>query len=139
MDRIFQTVAATLGAICGFIFGDLTGALTALIALIVIDYITGVLVGISKKTLSSEIGFKGICKKVLILALVGVANIIDMQVIGSGTMIRTATIFFYLANEGISIVENAANLGLPVPKKIKEILLQIKDEAEENPSAEISE
>ncbi len=139
MDRIFQTVAATCGAICGFIFGDLTGALTALIAFIVIDYITGVLVGISKKTLSSEIGFKGICKKVIILALVGVANIIDMQVIGSGTMIRTSTIFFYLANEGISIVENAANLGLPVPKKIKEILLQIKDEAEENPSAEISE
>lgn len=138
MDRIFQTVSATLGAICGFIFGNLTGALIALIAFMVIDYITGVLVGISKKELSSEIGFRGICKKVLILALVGVANIIDMQVIGSGTMLRTATIFFYLANEGISIIENAGNLGLPVPKKIKEILLQIKDEAEDS-KAEISE
>lgn len=139
MDKIFQTVSATLGAICGFIFGNLTGAAIALIAFMAIDYASGVLVGISKKELSSEVGFKGICKKVLILALVGVANIIDVQVIGSGTMLRTATIFFYLANEGISILENAANLGLPVPKKIKEILIQIKDESDDDPTAEISE
>ena len=82
------------------------------------------------KTLSSEVGFKGICRKVLIFLLVGIGNIIDVQVIGSGSVMRTAVIFFYLSNEGISLIENAAHLGLPVPDKLKAVLEQLHDRAE---------
>ena len=85
---------------------------------------------ISDKKLSSEVGFKGICRKVLIFLLVGIANILDVQVIGTGSDLRTAVIFFYLSNEGVSLLENAAHLGLPVPEKMKEILAQLHDRAE---------
>ena len=106
--------------------------LYALIAFIVLDYISGCLVAISTKQLSSEIGFKGISKKVLIIALVGVANIVDVQIIGEGSAFRTATIFFYIANEGISILENAGRLGLPLPKKLLQDLKQLNTEEEKN-------
>ena len=98
------------------------------ITFIIIDYISGCLVAISKKELSSEIGFKGISKKIIIMALVGVANIVDLQILGQGSALRTATIFFYIANEGISILENAGQLGLPLPKKLVGILKQINTE-----------
>lgn len=96
----------------------------------VIDYITGVMCAVADKNLSSEVGFKGICRKVLIFLLVGIDNVLDVQVIGTGSVLRTAVIFFYISNEGVSLLENAAHLGLPVPEKIKIILEQLHDRAE---------
>ena len=96
----------------------------------VMDYITGVMCAVSDKKLSSAVGFKGICRKVLILMLVGIANLLDVQVIGTGAVLRTAVIFFYLSNEGVSLLENAAHLGLPIPEKLKVILAQLHDRAE---------
>ena len=96
----------------------------------VIDYITGVMCAIADKSLSIEVGFKGICRKVLIFLLVGIANVLDVQVIGTGSVLRTAVIFFYISNEGVSLLENAAHLGLPVPEKIKLVLEQLHDRAE---------
>ena len=104
--------------------------LYALIAFVVIDYLTGVMCAIINKQLSSEVGFKGIFRKVLIFLLVGIANIIDVQVIGTGAVLRTAVIFFYISNEGVSLLENAGHLGLPIPEKIKTVLEQLHDRAE---------
>ena len=103
----------------------------ALVVFVAVDYLTGILCAISDKSLSSEVGFKGIAKKVVIFMLVGVANILDVEVIGTGSVLRTAVIFFYLSNEGISLLENAAHLGLPVPRKLKDVLEQIHDRAED--------
>lgn len=102
----------------------------ALIAFVVIDYITGVMCAIINRELSSAVGFKGIFRKVLIFLLVGIANIIDVQVIGTGAVLRTAVIFFYISNEGVSLLENAGHLGLPIPEKIKTVLEQLHDRAE---------
>lgn len=126
----FQAVIAALGGWLGYFLGGCDGLLYALIVFVVLDYITGVLCAIADRRLSSAVGFKGICRKVLIFALVGVANILDVHVIGTGCVVRTATIFFYISNEGVSILENAANLGLPVPKKVKEVLKQLHEGAE---------
>ena len=97
---------------------------------VVVDYITGVMCAVSDKKLSSEVGFKGICRKVLIFLLVGIANILDVQVIGTGSVLRTAVIFFYISNEGVSLLENAAHLGLPVPEKMKAVLEQLHERSE---------
>ena len=97
----------------------------------VVDYITGVMCAIVDKKLSSEVGFRGICRKVLILMLVGIANLLDVQVIGTGSVLRTAVIFFYLSNEGVSLLQNAAHLGLPIPEKLKAVLAQLHDKANE--------
>lgn len=126
----FQAVIAALGGWLGYFLGGCDGLLYALIVFVVLDYITGVLCAIADCRLSSAVGFKGICRNVLIFTLVGIANILDVHVIGTGCVVRTATIFFYISNEGVSILENAANLGLPVPKKIKEVLKQLHDGAE---------
>ena len=126
MKNIFQTILTAIGGFLGWFFGGFDGFLYALLAFVCIDYITGVMVAIVNKTVSSEVGFKGIFKKVLIFTLVGVANIIDVNVLQSGSAIRTAVIFFYLSNEGFSILENAAALDLPIPNKLKEILAQIR-------------
>ena len=99
----------------------------ALLLFVVTDYITGVMCAAVDKKLSSSVGFKGIFRKVLIFMLVGIANIIDFQVIKQGSVIRTAVIFFYLSNEGLSLIENAAHLGLPVPEKLKNVLEQLHD------------
>lgn len=96
-------------------------------AFVAIDYITGIMCAIADKKLSSEVGFKGICRKVLIFLLVGIANILDVQVIGTGSVLRTAVIFFYISNEGVSLTENAAHLGLPIPEKLKAVLEQLHD------------
>lgn len=125
-----QLIFAAVGGWLGYFLGGCDGLLYALIAFVVIDYITGVMCAISDKTLSSEVGFKGICRKVLIFLLVGIGHIVDAQVIGSGGVMRTAVIFFYLSNEGISLIENAAHLGLPVPDKLKAVLEQLHDRAE---------
>ena len=114
-----QLIFAGIGGWLGYFLGGCDGLLYALIAFVVIDYITGVMCAIANHTLSSEVGFKGICRKVLIFLLVGIANILDIHVIGSGSVLRTAVIFFYISNEGVSLLENAAHLGLPIPEKIK--------------------
>ena len=125
-----QLAFAAVGGWLGYFLGGCDGLLYALIAFVAIDYITGVMCAISDKTLSSEVGFKGICRKVLIFLLVGIGNIIDVQVLGSPGVLRTAVIFFYLSNEGVSLIENAAHLGLPVPDKLKAVLEQLHDRAE---------
>lgn len=125
-----QFVFSMIGGWLGYFLGGCDGLLYALIAFVVIDYITGVMCAINDKTLSSAVGFRGICRKVLIFLLVGIANILDVQVIGTGSVLRTAVIFFYISNEGVSLLENAAYLGLPVPEKIKEVLEQLHDRSE---------
>lgn len=125
-----QFLFAGIGGWLGYFLGGCDGLLFALLAFVVIDYITGVMCAIADKTLSSEVGFKGICRKVLIFLLVGIANILDVQVIGTGSILRTAVIFFYISNEGVSLLENAAHLGLPVPAKVKAVLEQLHDKSE---------
>jgi toxin secretion/phage lysis holin len=122
-----QLSLAALGGFLGWFLGGVDGFLYALVAFIATDYITGVMCAIVDRVLSSEIGYRGIFKKVLIFALVGVAHIIDQNIIGDGSIIRTAVIFFYLSNEGISIIENATRLGLPIPEKLRDVLEQLKD------------
>lgn len=128
MWGLIQIVFAALGGWLGLFLGGWDGALYALITFITIDYITGVMCAIVDRKLSSEVGFRGICRKMLILALVGVGSILDRQVIGSGGVIRMAVIFYYLSNEGVSILENAAKLDLPIPEKLKNVLEQLKEE-----------
>jgi toxin secretion/phage lysis holin len=127
---VIQLVFAAIGGWLGWFLGGCDGLLFALIAFVAVDYITGVMCAIVDKKLSSAVGFKGICRKVLIFLLVGIAHILDAQVIGAGSVLRTAIIFFYLSNEGVSLLENAAHLGLPVPEKLKEVLEQLHDRAE---------
>ena len=125
-----QLIFSAVGGWLGYFLGGCDGLLYALIAFVVINYITGVMCAIINKQLSSEVGFKGIFRKVLISLLVGIANIIDVQVIGTGAVLRTAVIFFYISNEGVSLLENAGHLGLPIPEKIKTVLEQLHDRAE---------
>ena len=120
-----QLVFTGIGGWLGYFLGGWDGLLYALIAFVAIDYVTGVMCAISNHTLSSEVGFKGICRKVLIFLLVGIGSILDAHVIGSGSVLRTAVIFFYISNEGISLLENASHLGLPVPDKLKSVLQQL--------------
>ena len=129
-----QVIFVAIGGWLGYFLGGCDGLLIALVVFVAVDYVTGVMCAISDKKLSSEVGFKGICRKVLIFLLVGIANIVDVQVIGSGSVLRTAVIFFYLSNEGVSLLENAAHLGLPVPEKMKDILAQLHDRAENTES-----
>ena len=126
-----QFVFAAVGGWLGYFLGGCDGLLYALLAFVVIDYITGVMCAINDKALSSEVGFRGICRKVLIFLLVGIANILDVNVIGTGSVLRTAVIFFYISNEGVSLLENASHLGLPVPQKIKEVLEQLHNRSED--------
>ena len=126
-----QIVFTGIGGWLGYFLGGCDGLLYALLAFVVIDYIIGIMCAINDHTLSSEVGFRGICRKVLIFLLVGIANILDVNIIGSGSVLRTAVIFFYISNEGVSLMENAAHLGLPVPEKIKAVLEQLHDRAED--------
>ena len=119
-----QLAFTAVGGFLGWFLGGVDGFLYALIAFTVIDYITGVMCAVTDKNLSSSVGFKGICRKVLIFTLVGIGNIVDVYVLGQGGVLRTAVIFFYLSNEGVSILENSAHLGLPIPEKLKEVLEQ---------------
>ncbi len=125
-----QLIFAGIGGWLGWFLGGCDGLLYALLAFVVVDYITGIMCAVSDHSLSSEVGFKGICRKVLIFLLVGIGHILDIQVIGTGSVLRTAVIFFYISNEGVSLLENAAHLGLPVPEKVKAVLEQLHDRAE---------
>lgn len=130
--NIIQAIFATIGGYIGWFLGGVDGFMYALITFVIIDYVTGFMVAVLEKKLSSEVGFRGIFKKVLIFALVGIGNIIDVHLIKNGSAIRTAVIFFYVSNEGISIIENAAKIGLPIPQKLKDILEQLNKEEKSN-------
>lgn len=137
MDNIIRNIQAVLTVIVGaigYFIGGLDGLMIVLLVLMGIDYITGVICGIADKKLSSKVGFIGICRKVLILLMVGIANLLDVNIIQTGSMLRSATLFFYISNEGISVLENAAKLGLPIPKKIKDVLEQLHDKSEKDES-----
>ncbi len=125
-----QVAITAVGGWIGWFLGGVDGMLIALIVLMALDYLSGIMCAIENKKLSSAVGFKGICKKVLILMLVGVANIIDVNVVGNGAVLRGAVICFYLSNEGLSLLENAAYLGLPIPDKLREILSQLHNRKE---------
>ena len=122
-----QIASTALGGWLGYFLGGMDGLMIALIVLMTLDYISGVMCAIIDKKLSSAVGFKGICKKVFILMLVGVAHIIDLHVVGTGSALRGAVICFYMSNEGLSLLENAAHIGLPIPDKLRDILTQLHD------------
>lgn len=130
MHKIFQIIVAAGAALCGFLWGELDGSLYALIAFLVLDYISGVLAAIAQKELSSKVGFKGIAKKVIILVLVAVGHLLDAHVLHDGAVCRMAVSGFYAANEAISILENASELGIPLPKKLVAVLKQLKEDSE---------
>ena len=125
-----QLVITAIGGWLGYFLGGCDGLLYALLLFVALDYVTGIMCAISDHKLSSRVGFKGICRKVLIFALVGVGHVLDTYIIGTGSVLRTAVIFFYLSNEGLSLVENAAYLGLPIPSKLKAVLEQLHDRPE---------
>ena len=127
---VIKAISAAVGGVVGFLFGQLNGLFWAVIALMAIDYVTGVIVAVLDKKLSSEVGFRGLVKKLFILVLIAVGHILDAYIIGQGAAVMTAVMLFFAANEGISILENAAALGLPVPKKLREVLDQLKHESE---------
>jgi len=126
MDTVIKNILAALCAVMGFVFGDMDGLMIALVALIVLDYISGVMAAAVEKKLSSEVGAKGIAKKIFMLLIVAVANIVDINVIGEGHVLKSVTMVFYIANECISLLENAGRLGVPVPKKLLDVLEQLK-------------
>lgn len=128
---IIDSIAGAVGAVLGFMYGEVSGLFWALIAFMATDYITGVVVAAINKQLSSEVGFKGLAKKLMILVFVSLGHIADMYVLGGTPVAMSAVMLFYIANEGLSIIENAGNLGLPVPKKLKDIMVQLKKESEE--------
>ena len=132
MNFTVQAVLTTIGGFIGWFLGGLDGFLYTLIVFVVIDYITGVMIAIIKKELSSKIGATGIFKKVLIFVFVGMGAIVDTELIKNGDTIRTAVIFFYIANEGISIFENASIIGVPIPKRLKNVLKEYKDDGDFN-------
>lgn len=127
-----QVAIAAIGGFFGWFLGGLDGFLYALIAFVVLDYLTGLMCAIVDKKLSSEIGFRGIFKKVLIFVMVGIGHIVDTQIIGDGSVLRTAIIFFYCSNEGVSLLENASRIGLPVPQKLKDILAQLHNKGDKH-------
>lgn len=128
---IIDSIAGAVGAVLGFMYGEVTGLFWALIAFMATDYITGVVIAAINKQLSSEVGFRGLAKKLMILVFVSLGHIADMYVLGGTPVAMSAVMLFYIANEGLSIIENAGNLGLPVPKKLKDIMVQLKKESEE--------
>ena len=126
-DTIVKSISGAIGAVVGFLYGEVNGLFIAIIALMVLDYITGILCAVITKTLSSEVGFRGLVKKFVILIVIAVGHLVDAYVIGTGSAVMSAVMLFFAANEGISILENAAILGLPIPKKLKDVLEQLKD------------
>ena len=128
---MIQAVFTMVGGWLGYFLGGCDGLLFALVVFVAMDYITGVMCAAADQKLSSEIGFKGICRKVLIFMMAGIANVLDVQIIGNGSVLRTAVIFFYLSNEGVSLLENAGHLGLPIPSRLKAVLEQLHDRSED--------
>ena len=127
MNNAVKSILAAFCAVFGFVFGDFNGLMIALVALIVLDYISGVIAAAVEKKLSQEVGAKGIAKKIFMLLIVAVANIVDINVIGEGHVLKSVTVVFYIANECISLIQNAGRLGVPVPKKLLDVLEQLKN------------
>ena len=127
MDNVFKNILAGVCTVLSFLFGDIEGLMVALIALIILDYISGVIAAAVEKRLSSEVGAKGIAKKIFMLLIVALANIVDINVIGDGHVLKTVTVVFYICNECISLIENAGRIGVPVPKKLLDVLEQLRD------------
>ena len=127
MDNIFKNILAGVCTILSFLFGDMEGLMVALIALIILDYISGVIAAAVEKRLSSEVGAKGIAKKIFMLLIVALANIVEINVVGDGHVLKTVTVVFYICNECISLIENAGRIGVPVPKKLLDVLEQLRD------------
>lgn len=127
MDNILKNILAGVCTILSFLFGDMEGLMVALVALIILDYISGVIAAAVEKRLSSEVGAKGIAKKIFMLLIVALANIVDINVIGDGHVLKTVTVVFYICNECISLIENAGRIGVPVPKKLLDVLEQLRD------------
>lgn len=127
MDNILKNILAGVCTVLSFLFGDMEGLMVALIALIILDYISGVIAAAVEKRLSSEVGAKGIAKKIFMLLIVALANIVDINVIGDGHVLKTVTVVFYICNECISLIENAGRIGVPVPKKLLDVLEQLRD------------
>lgn len=136
VKTVIVTASTIIGGFVGWYLGGFDGFLYALIAFVIADYITGVLAAIHQRELSSAIGFRGIAKKILIFVLVGLANLLDVYILGQAGVLRMATIFFYISNEGISVIENAARLGLPIPKLFEKALATIRDQAENTQTAD---
>jgi toxin secretion/phage lysis holin len=130
MDNIFKNILAGVCTVLSFLFGDMEGLMIALIALIILDYISGVIAAAVEKRLSSEVGAKGIAKKIFMLLIVALANIVDTSVIGDGHVLKTVTVVFYICNECISLIENAGRIGVPVPKKLLDVLEQLRNKDE---------
>lgn len=127
MNNVVKSIAGGLIGVAGFLIGDFDGLFKALLVLITADYITGIIVAVAKKQLSSEVGAKGIAKKILMLIIVAAANVLDVQIIGGGAALRNITIIFYAANEVISLLENTGALGVPYPQKLMDVLMQLKN------------
>ena len=127
MDNILKNILAGVCTVLSFLFGDMEGLMVALVALIILDYISGVIAAAVEKRLSSEVGAKGIAKKIFMLLIVALANIVDINVIGDGHVLKTVTVVFYICNECISLIENAGRIGVPVPKKLLDVLEQLRD------------
>ena len=130
MDNIYKSILAGLCTIISFLFGNIDGMFIALVSLIVLDYISGVIAAAVEKRLSSEVGAKGIAKKIFMLLIVALANIVDINVIGDGHVLKTVTVVFYICNECISLIENAGRIGVPVPKKLLDVLEQLRNKDE---------
>ena len=131
-----QMAVAAIGGWLGYFLGGMDGLMIALVVFMALDYVTGLMCAVVDKKLSSAVGFKGICKKVLILMLVGVANVVDIHIVGTGSALRSAVICFYLSNEGLSLLENAAHIGLPIPDKMKDVLAQLHGRIDETDDKE---
>lgn len=127
-DNLIKALSGAVGAVVGFLYGEINGLFIAIIALMALDYITGILCAVTTKTLSSEVGFRGLVKKFMILIVIAVGHLVDAYIIGTGSAIMSAVILFFAANEGISILENAAALGLPIPNKLRGVLEQLKSD-----------
>lgn len=136
IGKVFSLFSAWICAALSFCFGRMDGFLIALIVLMCFDYATGVIRAAVNHDLCSSVGFKGIARKVLILALVAVGNLIDVHIIGDGSICRSLVMGFYAANEALSIIENAIGLGLPVPKKLVAIIRELKSKNDDGESDE---
>ena len=135
MWSVMRGLLAVVGGWLGWFLGGCDGLVFALVFCVVVDYVTGVMCAIADRRLSSAVGFRGICKKVLIFLLVGQGHVLDVHVVGAGSVLRTAVIFFYISNEGVSLLENAVHLGLPVPVKLRKVLEMLHDRAEKEDAA----
>ena len=133
MERsLLEYLAIAIGAGIGFMYGEPNNMLYAVLALCTFDFLTGLMVACQRHKLSSKVGFHGFFKKMAIFIMISLAHLIDKYIIGAGNTFLTAAMLYYSANEGISIVENCEKLGLPVPKKLKKILQQVKDDSDDD-------